>query len=810
MQPGAGPGGQPIPDAVGVTKTEPCATAEQSFAWELYGPVFSRCMGCHNEFGLAQKGNVRLKFVLPGEPEFAETNVELLREYATSSVMVEGAELALLVAKPTGKMGHVGGEVLKPDGPEARLLASFVEKLRTPPACAQTLEDKAQAALEALTLSSPRETYARAKLLLTGEVATPEEVDALPDTEAMLDEQLDALLASAGFLDRAQEMFGDWLRTDAYSSLVRGDELMQQLRDYPRNTFFQPLCSDTVMNRCCDPATEQCCANLNPDTSMCTEAAGDLAIDAVAREPLELIRHIVKNDLPLTEIVTASYTLLNPYSAAVYGLTDGQRAQLFDTDPNNDATEFKAVAVTPSALNNLRGGPDGLYPHSGVLTMPATLIRYPSSTSNQERTRGARVILERMLAIPVMKLADFSTAKLPADADLELATQEYPACTVCHSAIDPIAAHFRSFGAQSEYRPVGQVQGQGRPVGNGSSSTSHLPPASFLGVAAPPPTTGEPVRWLGEQVASNERFALGTLMPVLADLIGTEIMTPPTEVLDPDYAAKYLAYRMQQLEIQRLRREFAGPLGLRLPPLVKTIVRGRFFRASGAPELDPVMTQALALAGVGPGTLLTPEQLARKIESVTGVTYRSGRSPGGRDLFRSFRDYRLMFGGTDWDATPERYREPNAMAVRIALRMSNELACVAVPQDLSFKDVAARRLLPGVSVTTTPEAGGEGAIRAAIQRLHRLLLNETLAENDPEIEATYNLWRASYQALSGTSGGRPRGGGGGVRCNAAASFTTDAAAYPNDAHTAVDDVPSVRAWVAVLSYLFADGRFFLQ
>jgi hypothetical protein len=163
-----------------------------------------------------------------------------------------------------------------------------------------------------------------------------------------------------------------------------------------------------------------------------------------------------------------------------------------------------------------------------------------------------------------------------------------------------------------------------------------------------------------------------------------------------------------------------------------------------------------------------------------------------------------MFGGTDWDATPERYREPNAMAVRIALRMSNELACVAIPQDLSLKDAAQRRLLPGVTVTTTHESDA-GAIRAAIQRLHRLLLNETLAEGDPELEASYQLWVKSYQALAGTARGR-----GGVRCSATASFTPEATPYPTETRDVVNDEPTVRAWVAVLSYLLADGRFFLQ
>jgi hypothetical protein len=186
----------------------------------------------------------------------------------------------------------------------------------------------------------------------------------------------------------------------------------------------------------------------------------------------------------------------------------------------------------------------------------------------------------------------------------------------------------------------------------------------------------------------------------------------------------------------------------------------------------------------------------------------------GRDLFRSFRDYRLMFGGTDWDATPDRYREPNAMSVRIALRMGNEVSCVAVSQDFSLKDPAARKLFRGVSLTTTPEAGGEAAIRSEIRRLHRFLLNEELAEGDPELEATYSLWIASRTAAVGTggSGGRNGGGGNSFRCGASASFTAAETPYPDDTHDAITSDPdgTVRAWMAVIAYLLADGRFFLQ
>ncbi len=498
----------------------------------------------------------------------------------------------------------------------------------------------------------------------------------------------------------------------------------------------------------------------------------------------------------MTELVTANYGMVNPYSAMIYGLTDAQRAQLFDADPANDATEFKPFQITPTPLNALKAGPTGGYPHAGLLSMPSLLVRYPSSTSNVERTRGARVVLERMLAIPVTKFADFSTAKLPADADLELATQQYPACLVCHAAIDPIAGHFRNYGTSGQYRP-------------GSKLPSHLPGAAFLGQSMPDGDTMDPVAWLGGVVAQHPRFALGVLMPVLADLIGAPILIPPTDVSSDDYAAKYMAWRLQQIEIQRLRREFAGPSGLRIKPLIKAIVKGPFFRAVGAPMLDPTMQQAFGFAGIGQGTLLTPEQLHRKILSTTGFNYTSDLTSKGRNLFLSFSDYRLMFGGTDWDSTAERYREPNAMATRIAMRMGNEMACLAVPQDFAIKDAASRKLFPNVTIATTPESGGEAAIRTEIKRLHRLLLNEELADNGPELNATYKLWTDAHAALlaagkSSTAIRLP------TRCRAIAAFA--GGAFPDATHDAIQDDANgtVLAWMAVAAYLFSDGRFFLQ
>jgi hypothetical protein len=44
--------------------------------------------------------------------------------------------------------------------------------------------------------------------------------------------------------------------------------------------------------------------------------------EAMLREPTELIKYIVRNERPFTEIVTADYIMVSPYTARGYGVFD--------------------------------------------------------------------------------------------------------------------------------------------------------------------------------------------------------------------------------------------------------------------------------------------------------------------------------------------------------------------------------------------------------------------------------------------------------------------------------------------------------
>jgi hypothetical protein len=103
-----------------------------------------------------------------------------------------------------------------------------------------------------------------------------------------------------------------------------------------------------------------------------------------------------------------------------------------------------------------------------------------------------------------------------------------------------------------------------------------------------------------------------------------------------------------------------------------------------------------------------------------------------------------------------------------------------------------------------PEA--EAAIRRNIQHLHLRLLGEDLALDDPEIDITYTLWhevwRAGKTGLSDGSYEDRMPSDCWVRYD---PYTN--ARLPADRDILDDPNYTMRAWMAVLSYLLADWRF---
>lgn len=778
---------------------EPCTPVAQAFESTLYSPVFSKCAGCHNAFGLAGQMGLRFELELPGLPGAAQRNSQMLERIAAETVDVAGAPMPLLLAKPTAGVGHVGGQVFAADSAEAQLLASFIEAVREPEDCEQPSPDQAAQLLARLDLDAPRRTYARAYFALTGRVATPEERDRVPDTEAGLAAALDDILSEESFQFRLADFFADSFMNRAWSSVAnpysQGPYLYRS--GWRQLRYFNNLCEGEARNPCCHAPTQECCYEYESE-EYCESSHGDSrhamarTTDGMVEEPLELVKYLARNDRPVTELVTAEYTMVNPWSAAIYGIPAEDRALLFDEDPLNDRWEYVPAVVPANELNGLPPAPDGglYWPHAGILSSSGLLNRYRSTPSNFHRGRASRLVLPELLAVPVLDFADFNTNSLPAGADLELATQEYAACTSCHAAIDPIGGFFR-------FHPYG-----GRYVEEDhrrARMPEHFPPASFLGEAAPDGMN--PLLFLGTRIAEHPRYPLALVRTVLRGLVGTDLLKPPPSLEDPAFEAKALAFQLQQRLIADVVEDLSPASELTFRQIVRAAVQSPFFRAGGAEGVtDATHREALAIAGIGGRTFHTPKQLSHKLQSVTGVE--PPREPGARgDLMIALNKFGLLLGGTDWNTVPHREREPSPVSARILERMAHDYACRGVVRDFSRVDPEARSMFTLVEPETLPDDAGRAQIEAQVVRLHRLLLNENLPPEDPEIQATVALFEAALstgQRLmeEGEVGARP----------------TCSVSRPGPGERELTQDPDfvVRAWTAVVAYLLSDARFVME
>src|SRR5690606_7524701 len=109
--------------------------------------------------------------------------------------------------------------------------------------------------------------------------------------EPALEEAVYAMTGEAAFDERLMEAWNDVLLTDRYAPRGRAINLLNET-DWPN------------------------AADANYDT-LDEQTQTRLGL-ALAREPLALIAHVVREGRPFGEILTADYSLYNPYSASIY------------------------------------------------------------------------------------------------------------------------------------------------------------------------------------------------------------------------------------------------------------------------------------------------------------------------------------------------------------------------------------------------------------------------------------------------------------------------------------------------------------
>lgn len=725
--------------ATSACSDDECLTDRQYFGREVWSAWMSTdCFKCHSPDGVAVANKARFVLQPPTYPGFLDANLASIREIAKNEY--EGKSLILL--KPLGEQSHGGGKVLEEDSEKYESLVALIERLKE--GGGDSCGDDEKKPGPAVELLSPPATLRKATVHLSGRLPTADELAAATQ-EGMpaVERVVDTLMKEPAFLGRLDELFNDVLLTDSFRNGRRALDLLNT-DDYPE--------ADVVRDTW-DQIAEPERRALN---------------DAVAREPLRLMRWVVENDLPFTEILTADYVVVDDALARVYKITDGK-------------TGLRTAKVKTATGIDI--------PHAGLLSTPAFLNRYPTTPTNRSRAR-ARVVLKTFLATDILKIAD-----RPIDITQVTAkdnpTRNHEACSVCHRVIDPIAGGFRGWDERDyeKFRPDSPWHDDMVHPGFGTQDT----PSEKYGAA---------LQWLAAQMAGDQRFDLAVVQLAWKAVTGRGFVGYP-EAGD-GFDARLAAWERQDELLQRFAQVFRDN-GRRFRPLVKAIVTSDLYRAARAPGADAAALTALE--PLGTARLLAPEVLNRKIVATTGVHWRMAWDWEKEHDWLLDANFALLYGGIDSTDIVERATAPNGVMSNLAWRMASETACFAVPYDFA-KPAEQRLLFPYVRLIEVPESAGHlvpGAIenvKRNLVYLHERLLGETLAIDSPEIEASYQVfletWREGQtdkrneQWLSWPCGRDP----------------TTGAELAEEVRR--DRTYVVRAWMAALTYLLADYRFLYE
>jgi hypothetical protein len=718
-----------------------CLSNERYFEEMVWAPILGNtCVSCHNEGGAAKDSNFILQQAEWG-PTYLEQNLEVFTTLA--KLEFEGTPWILL--KPSNQIGHGGGTVIEQDSEQYAALQEMVTRIANPVVCADE-DNRQEQFFDGVKLLDEVATLRKATLSLVGRLPTDEEEERVRDGGFdALDVVLDEVLREDEFYVRLKEIYNDHFLTDRYYPGTQALDLLDQ-DTYPNVYWFETLPEDEL------------------------EVARRLSNRSVAREAVELVAHVVRNELPYSEILTADYTMVSHQSARVYGV---------NVDVPADYETFVPVKV-PGV------------PHAGVLTMPVWLNRFPTTPTNRNRHRS-RMVYDFFLALDVEGLGDRPVdASNIADHNPEMNTDP---CRLCHSVVDPVAGAFQNWDDQGRYRPPENGwYPEMRPPGFGDKQ---MPASEYA----------RGVQWVAREIVQDPRFAVSAVNIMFKGLSGQEPLKEPTDPTANGYLEKIQAARMQRAIFNEIGSKFVED-GYNLKTVVKEIVKTPYYRAYDAEGLDEA--RQLELADLGTGRLLIPEQLNRKLVAVTGYPWRPNID--AEDYLTDLNQYRIYYGGIDSDDVVERMTAPNGIMANVAKRMANEMSCLAVPQDFG-KPPDDRVMFPFVEPNFEPEdANGfevpaaAAAIRENIRHLHARMLGQYLDSNDPAINRTYELfldvWKDGQSGITAGEYGTNIPG----PCQATSDYWTG---EPFDEARAIVNDPqyTIRAWMAVMSYMMQDWAF---
>ena len=728
-----------------------CVPTKQFFTDEVWnGFMSNNCFACHNAQGIAASTDLVLQGA--NQPGFLDANLAIVANVAA----FERDGTSILLLKPSAQIDHGGGKAIAVDGPEYKALQELIVQVKNPVVCQDNGNDPFAGVIQLDRVS----TFRKATLNIAGRLPTTEEIAQLEGgDDADLDAALDNLLQEEAFYGRLKEIYNDLFLTDKYISGRRGTELLDDQRF---NLYWY--------EEGIPPQGER--SQAQEDERRRLEG---LTNRGVARDALELVAHLARADLPWTELVTADYMMVNPYSAKTFGV-DGT-VTFIDSE---NADEFQPVTV-----------PD--YPHAGVLTSPMWLNRFPTTDTNRNRHR-ARQVLKFFLATDILRIAD-----RPVDSAAIAGfnpTLNDPSCTVCHANIDPIAGTFQNWDASGHFQPPSE----------GWFGDMFAP--GFKDESLPFDDRFEASAWLGDRIALDPLFALSTVHIIYKGLTGRDPVGAPTDTSDPAFDAKNRAFTVQDDVFKAIADDFREG-GYHVRSVVKGLIASPYFRAVSTTTDLQAPDQEGFIAALGTARYLTPELLDRKIEAVLGYPWT--RSDNRRFLL-DINEYLIYYGGIDSDNVITRITEPNGLMGAVTTRMAFEMSCRAAPRDFTLLPEE-RILFPVVEPSFEPlDSNGfvipaaEDAIKQNIAHLFHRILDEKVSLEDEELLAAYGLWLDTWQNGKANVQNQVESADLPGSCRVENDYFTREA-LPEEVRLRRDANYTIRAWNAVVAYLLSDARF---
>ena len=679
------------------------ASVDWYFVDEVWAKVASQsCLQCHKTGGDAEES----VFVLV-DPQRVGLGVGLQRNRVAFARMarVKEGEQSRLLLKASGGLEHGGEAVLKADSTGYRILSEFVRRANLPPGQPTQIAADGMSAkpfFDGVAMLDDRRLLRRATLSLAGRLPTKPELEAVAGQGLKaLPSILDTVMQEEEFYDRLREGFNDIFLTVGY------DDGAESALTYTHFEKTRHWTQNHDLSHIADENARQ-------------KARYKLADDyraALLGEPMKLIEHIVRNDRPFTEIVTADYIMVTPYTARGYGIYEELKPQFKNPDDPFEYIPVKLKALVGRGREDDQESATGFYPHAGLLSTFQYMRRYPTTETNRNRQR-ARVFYLHFLGIDALELAARVSDAAAVTAKYEIPTMQAAECVVCHKAIDPVAGLFQDY-----YRFEG-VYGRRKEGWYQDMFTAGLD-----GEELPPGERWRALQWLGERTAKDPRFAVAMVEHVYYILTGRKVLLPPKEIDAPLFAAQRRAYTEQRCQIEAIATRFAASQ-FNLKRVFQDWIVSDFYRADGLATVASDPARQAELDDIGLVRMLAPEQLERKVGAVFG-------QPWGR----LEEQLAMLYGGIDSQEVTERAADPSGAMGAIQRMLANDVACIQTIKDF-MRPLADRQLFPGIEPGDVPGASPEGdlAIRRVIVHLHERILGQQHAVDSPDVERTFQLF----------------------------------------------------------------------